>query len=228
MKPSKFWNSYSSAIELLKVIDFYKDDCPHKTSGYSKGCPSYSRSGNYRQIYEGLVDNLDYDIVLYDDSLFQLSLENKESRMMFIQNPQLFVSFESFLSENKILNENGDYNELKELFLEDYQQYLSEVGVNKGAVYLRYDEDLNGRKIGCHSYAHLHVGLNNNIRIPIGLELTPLAFVLFVIRNVYYDKWVDMVSKNLIDRKYINFKSKCSVLDDKLWNDEERKALFIS
>lgn len=112
------------------------------------------------------------------------------------------------------------------MFYEDYQHVLEGMKLNSGAVYMRYDVDARGRKNNenIHSYTHLHIGLNNNIRIPVGKHLTPFTFTMFIIRHVYYDLWVDMVRKEEIT---FGYKNKCSDLPKELWTEDETKELYI-
>ena len=86
--------------------------------------------------------------------------------------------------------------------------------------------DQRGRKNNenIHAYSHLHIGLNNEIRIPVGIQITPLAFTMFVVRHVYYDIWVYAVSNSKVD---MNHKLKCEELPSDLWTDAEKKMLFL-
>ena len=89
-----FWTSFSQSIRLLKRLDLFKQENPHKRIPYSEGCRAYSRGNDYNSLYQQFVDNMDYDILLYDNSILQMSFENIEYRLLYIQNPQKFISFE--------------------------------------------------------------------------------------------------------------------------------------
>ena len=99
--------------------------------------------------------------------------------------------------------------------------------INSGATYMRYDVDSRGRQgnENIHAFTHLHIGLNNNIRIPIGLHLTPLAFVVFVIRHVYYDDWANAIRQGTVN---LDYKRYCESLPEDVWTESERTQLFIS
>jgi hypothetical protein len=221
-----FWMSFTQSISLLKRLNLFKQENSHKRIPDSEECRAYSRGKDYKSLYQPLVDNRDYDILLYDDSMLQMSFEDNEYRLLYIQNPQEFLSFESFLAENGCSDLTEDRDELYEMFYDDYEQTLEGMKMNSGAVYLRYDVDSRGRKNNenIHAYTHLHVGLNNNVRIPVGRYMTPLAFTVFVIRHVYYDKWVEAVRNTLLS---FNHKTQCGDLPNDLWTPTEMNDFYL-
>ncbi len=227
MNEGIFWTSYTESVRFLKKLDLLKEENVHKRVPYSQGCAEYSRGKDYKSLYQNLVDNRDYDILLKDDSMLQMSLNNGESRLMFIQNPLMHISFETFLEEMGLEATQEMMNQLHEAFDEDYHQALEGMNLNSGAVYLRYDVDERGRKNNenIHAYTHLHVGLNNSIRIPVSLHLTPLAFTMFVVRHVYYDVWVHAVRSGFITGGH---KAQCQTLPPEMWTNEEKKFLYLA
>ena len=226
MTEGAFWTSFSQSISLLKKLSIYKQENSHKRIPYSVECKVYSRGKDYRILYQQLVDNRDYDILLYDDSMFQMSYENGEYRLLFIQNPLEYITFEAFLVDNGWAELTDDTDKLYELFHEDYEQTLEGMKLNTGALYLRYDVDSQGRanNENIHAFTHLHIGLNNNVRIPVGCYMSPLAFTIFVIRHVYYDKWVETVRQ---DQLAFNHKDQCTPLPDTLWTVNEMKDFYL-
>ena len=227
MNDGTFWSSFTASVRFLKKLDLLKDNNAHKRIPYSEGCAEYSRGKNYQEVYQNLVDNRDYDILLKDDSMFQMNLSNGESRLVFIQNPLKYISFETFLENIGWEVEPEMIAQLRETFDEDYHQTLEGMDLNSGAVYLRYDVDARGR-IGnenVHAYTHLHIGINNSIRIPVGIYLTPLAFTMFVVRHVYYDLWVDAVRTEKIK---CGHKTNCEELPSSMWTDAEKQFLYIT
>lgn len=226
MTEGAFWSSYSESINLLKDLNLYKNDNSHKGRSYSFVCRDYSRDNDYKALYQQLVDNLDYDILLYDDSMIQMSYEKGEYRLMYIQNPLEFITFEAFLEDNELSDLSDDKDLLFEKFHDDYEQILEEMKLNSGALYIRYDVDSRGRKDNenIHAFTHLHIGLKNNVRIPVGCYMSPLAFTTFVIRHVYYDKWVDAVRRSKIK---FNHKNQCVALPVNMWTHNEMKDFYL-
>lgn len=225
MTSGAFWSSYTDSIRLLKNLDLLKEENIHKNS-YSSTCSVYSRSKEYKEIYQNLVDYRDYDVLLKDDSMFQMNYQNGEYRLVFIQNPSKFMDFETFLDGLGWEYDKNMLDELYGLFDNDYSQALCELGLNSGATYLRYDVDSNGRNgnENIHAYTHLHVGINNNIRIPVGRYMSPLAFTMFVVRHVYYDVWVEAVRNSQI---VFNHKNQCGQLPSVLWTNDEKNDFYL-
>lgn len=227
MNEGTFWTLYTESVRFLKKLDLLKEENVHKRVPYSQGCAEYSRGKDYKSLYQNLVDNRDYDILLKDDSMLQMSFNSGESRLMFIQNPLMHISFESFLEEMGLEATQETMGQFHEAFDEDYHQALEGMNLNSGAVYLRYDVDARGRNNNenIHAYTHLHVGLNNSIRIPVSLHLTPLAFTMFVVRHVYYDVWVDAVRTGFIKGGH---KAQCQALPPEMWTNEEKLFLYLA
>lgn len=60
---------------------------------------------------------------------------------------------------------------------------------------IRYDCDPVAYEEGVHPHAHLHFGLENNVRLGMQRLLTPEAFVLFVMRQMYPQCWRRLVER---------------------------------
>ncbi len=73
----------------------------------------------------------------------------------------------------------------------------TEVNYRKNFTPIRYDLDNNSYKTGVHPAAHIHIGLDNHIRIGLERELTPLAFLLFVIRQMYPRNWENLLESSI-------------------------------
>ena len=58
--------------------------------------------------------------------------------------------------------------------------------------YIRYDYSITKEKSFYHAYSHLHIGLKNEIRIPLNKVLFPSDFVLLVM-YLYYKNEFEMV-----------------------------------
>lgn len=229
MTPGKFWDSYKEAIELLKIVGIFKEGIPHQNRPYSSECKEYSKSRDYSFVYKSIGDYGDYDIILSDNSYFQINTEPYENRLLFIQCPTQYVSFEDFFKIKNYNLDGIDPSYFREELDFEYDQFLAEQSINSGATYIRYDIDPIGRQDNenIHAYAHLHIGFSNNIRIPVGLRLTPLVFVMFIIRHVYYDNWIDAIKNNKIN-KYLDAKKQCEMISEELWSDLEKTALYLS
>jgi hypothetical protein len=93
--------------------------------------------------------------------------------------------------------------------------------------YIRYDFDGGSFRTGVHPAAHIHIGLDNPIRIGLGKQLTPLAFLLFVIRQMYPENWERLlnnsVHRTLPNKLHINLEK----VDDKYFGEHEKSDLYL-
>lgn len=230
MNKGAFWASVEKGVQLLSELGLNKDTNYHKVFDYTPECKVYSRSEDYDFIFNSLINNCDYDVMLFDGSMLQFDYKSaSDIRMVYIQYPRVYESFEEFLAVLKITFSDDELYELKEAFDSDYRQYLSEKPRLLSPTYFRYDLDAKNRQNNenIHAYAHLHVGLNNSIRIPVGIDLNPITFILFILRHVYYDRWIEAIRKGQIKQEYLDCKRQCLRLDANVWTDEEQKTLFL-
>lgn len=226
--------SINESIKFLKEIKLFKDVGPKKGSDYSSEFKKASQKNKHIEIYNAIRENLDYEIVLFDDSFFQFSKGKNYLRFSFIQNPSysytkfdylkiLFSDSELYgLSEdemNALINEN------------EFEQYLNEQEINSNLVYIRYDFDKNGYSPLLHSYSHIHIGLSENLRIPSSIVLTPLEFVLFSIKQCYYAEWKlyhESFTFSDFVTKRNNSKKLCpTITDSKIWATDEQNEVYI-
>lgn len=233
MSPGRFWSSVGECIQLLKDLEFYKDENLHQYSSYSPKALEYSKSDDYPYIYQSMADELDYDILLKDDSMLQFNLMDGKLRLLYIQNPVNFITVEDFVVAYHGEDLNGEYSieDLCNIYQSDYDQYLETQHANKSVVYMRYDEDEKDYMPMIHSYTHLHIGVGNKIRIPFKMKITPMSFMLFVFQQVYYDLWAKEFKKSPNENKffpYIRQKQFSVQLSNHQWTALEDELFFIS
>lgn len=231
MNEAVFKISVKETVDFLKSISLFKDYRLLKDIGlYKEETIEVSKTNDYLKIYDVIVNNNDYDILLFDDSIFQLSNKGGKCRYAFMQCTHKPLTFEEFMYETF----GGEFDTGGEPlsafyadFEEDYNQRRDEQQINTNAVYFRYDTDELGYLPNVHSYAHLHVGLNNSIRIPCSRELTPFAFVLFAVKHVYLQYWKEAIIKERINENLYSFKKKCNPLEKEHWKEMEKRDLYI-
>lgn len=230
MNEGAFLISIKDAAKVLKKMNFLKGQNLNNIGIYSKASLSVAHDNDLNLIYQTAIDNYDYELLLDDDSIFQLSKKDEKYRYAFIQSQSVYFSFMDFLYE--IFNDDEfptdeEIEEMKILLAEEYEQRKSEQKINSGAMYIRYDVDSWGYKPNIHSYAHFHIGLNNNIRLPSSLILTPISFVLFIVKHVYTHLWEEAINKNIINEHVFQFKRLCEEIPSSFWHLNETRDLFF-
>lgn len=227
-----FGESLAQGKRLLKDIDLFRVEGTKPLGEVSDEFRTASIRGKYLEAYEVAKRNLDFDILLKDESFFQFSFENgnKDSlpklRYAFFQNPQEYVSYTEFLSNYL----SSTYEEVGDSFIEEHSQYLSELEINTSSAMIRYDLDCSTHKPLLHAVSHIHIGNSEHIRIPINRVMTPCSFVVFIIKNIYYGFWKYLIEENAqFDADYYStMKSQCPSLEKKYWDvNLETKDFFL-
>jgi hypothetical protein len=233
MNLSQFTISYQNSIKLLKEFNLYKNIGTKPIGKYSDEIKRIGKENNKLEIYKTAINNLDYEILLIDDSIFQFSFA-EDIRYAFIQNPNFFVSKEDYLYE---LFDDDELTNLSEeelaIFVNtinehDYEQFLNEQNINLKSNFFRYDASTLGYQPLVHSYSHLHLSMNEDLRIPISKILTPLKFVMFCIKNTYFAIWKEVLDKKTEFQKSIHdSKLLCTPLNKEHWQDNEKFELHL-
>jgi|SRR5690554_3813639 len=232
MNASQFNISLKDAISFIQEIGLFKSVGVKTVGQYSEEIKKISKTKNHREIYECAIKNLDYEILLTDDSIFQFSYNAGELRYAFIQNPAKFVSKEDYLTyilTPDEINEIESVDDLLELVNEnEYEQFLNEQELNSTSNILRYDASSLGYKPLIHPFSHIHIGLNSDFRIPVSILLTPLTFAKFCIKNTYYEIWKNAFT--IIEdfpNRILQSKNLCNLLDNKQWSEIEKAELYL-
>jgi hypothetical protein len=114
------------------------------------------------------------------------------------------------------------------IFQEEYDSYLATANLKKNVTPIRYDFDDKSFRSGVHPAAHIHIGLNNQIRIGLERQLTPLAFLLIIIRQMYPEHWERLlnnpVHKTLPQKLHINLEK----VPINCFGDHEKCDLYLT
>lgn len=222
MNIGKFKNSLNNSANLLKKNGLLRWH-------YRRNKPLLKiRNENIIDIYKLAISNFDYDILLYDESILQFEFikleENINLRYVYCQFPYDFPTYEVYLK-----NIGYNYDEVRDKFRGDYEQEVNEAELKKSFIFIRYDYNPLSYKPILHAASHLHFGNNNTIRIPISKIISPCSFVLFVLKQVYYNEWIRLMGNSNFKNKFLNIKSSCTpLLDSEIFKDLDKKELYLT
>jgi len=225
---------FDASIKLLKKVELFKtQNISRKMSfgknKFSKDFIYQSQKTDYKKIYDIALKKGDYDILLIDTSFFQFSYEkdrdNKinEIRYAYYNMPYDVDDYYIFLKK-----QGFDYEEVGDEFLDIYEQYIVEAQLKKQVTPIRYDYDTTICTRTVHASSHLHIGHNNDIRIPCDKVLSPQTFVSFVIRHVYFENFKSKIEDENFKKLYLN---KCNIIDDDdddILILEEKNDIYLS
>lgn len=190
---------YLKQLGLLKRENFINSKNVSE-SKYSTEFIQESRNGSYENMYSCAMENDDYDFLLMDGSFFQFSIcinANEESVRMAFYPSVCKLEYSQFLIEQLNVKEEDVGAE----YLELYEQFIIEQRPNQ-VTPIRYDYNTHLYKEIIHSSAHLHIGYEENIRIPINKKIRPTLFVKFIVEYYYFDLWRNKIKNMDIDIFY--------------------------
>lgn len=170
-----------------------------------------------------------YNFLLFDHSLIIFDYTNTDYQNLklsysYISNPNNFISYESYLAQFDF-----EYEHAKEELRSEYEQFLVEQEETRNPLYLRYDLSIEHHTSGLHPASHLHVGLENEIRIPIKKILTPKIFSLFILKQIYPENWRALISSDSLVKKYVKpSKSNCTELPRDKFTTLDELELYLS
>jgi len=188
-----------------------------------------SQEKEYDTIHKIALSNGDYDILLDDYSFFQFTQDSVGVlRYAFYQSAREIPTYDSFMESIGFSKE--DYNqdiEEERPFSNDYEQIISEANLSNSVTPIRYDYNKKQYQRIIHPISHLHIGHDNDVRIPMNIILTPQAFVAFVIRHVYYKHWKLAIVNQEFQKEYLSIKNTCMNIEIEDFDVDEQKDLFL-
>lgn len=136
------------------------------------------------------LENKWFHIKLEDQSIFVFDQTTGEPSYNFIHSPIAADTFRAFLLTKKL-----DYTTRnRATYAEEYTLLIETAPLRENVTPIRYDVDSLAYKPGSHPMAHLHIGLDNPIRIALRRQMSPTAFSLFVMRQMYPESWVRLLT----------------------------------
>ncbi|WP_374151337.1 DUF2290 domain-containing protein [Xanthomonas sp. WHRI 7065] len=148
------------------------------------------RTLSYIEQWKTLIDNKFFHIRMSDHSLFLFG-EGERPSFSYIQCPLEIITFCEYLTSIGLENTPPNRKEHET----DYWYVLETASERKHVTPIRFDYDERGYKTGVHPAAHLHIGLQNQIRLHSN-KMTPLSFVLFVMRQMYPECWTNLIYRS--------------------------------
>ena len=66
------------------------------------------------------------------------------------------------------------------------------------------------------------------VDLPSSIILTPLSFVLFVLKHVYISLWEIALKERIINDEIFQFKQLCENVPEDLWCQQEKMEFYIT
>lgn len=181
------------------------------------------RELKYEQMWKLAHDNKWFHIQFEDLSIIQFQNSPSPS-FHFIECPLDVPPLRDFivgLGKDYRSRHNTDIKEL-------YEEVIETSELREHLTPIRYDLDFGSYRPGVHPAAHLHIGLDNNIRLALPREMTPFSFLLFVLRQKYPSNWEKILQSNLCDSIAQSVRHSLPVIADKYWQNLDLCEISLS
>lgn len=231
----KIFVDYKKAKLLLKKLEInFREELGKskslKKNDFSEAFIKASYKEDYTRVYNIARDNLDYNLLLdFDGAFFQFGYSEDERsqicdlRYAYYEAPSVQINYEEFLTMNGFMIEECGY----ELF-EEYSQYISEAELKKSVTSIRYDYSEDQYDELIHPISHLHIGQSNEIRIPLSFIMTPLNFVAFVSRHIYWHNWRVKIEDEEIRELYLDSHASRELIGIDEFSLNEKRDIFLN
>lgn len=175
---------------LLRGLKLLDEQVDHRSK--HRLSPAECRQLDYVDLWKLHRENRAYDLRLSDQSLIDFRIDGAPTKYSytFLQCPLELETYHDFL-----LGLGREHHDVGNKYREDYEQEVATADLRGEHVTFRYDCDPVSYRCTAHPVAHLHTGIQTQVRIACRNHWSPLSFVLFVLRQVYPAHYDELRSK---------------------------------
>lgn len=188
---------------------------------------------SYLDVYKICLSSYYYHFELSDGSLLQFRHEGiapLKLSYVYYESPYNILTFEDYIADAGWATVDDELvrKELVSMYEEDISS-IANNSLKKHALEIRYDYGEATYTEGVHPVSHLHIGFKSNIRIGLKKILTPLSFVLFVVRQCYPDYWLNIHNLHEASRLSRNVRDNLRDIDfAKFWKTKDNRELILT
>lgn len=162
-----------------------------------------------------------YHVKMQDSSLF-LFTEGDSPSYSYLHCPLELITFPEFIADMREIDTPGVRRALRS----EYQKVIDTASPRECVTPIRFDYDPNGYSEGVHPVSHIHIGLDNDVRLSSN-KMTSVSFVLFVMRHMYPSSWRKLLQRP--DRAHLvsSIRAVTAAIPDNFWKDLDRVELHL-
>lgn len=164
-----------------------------------------------------------FHLVLEDHSLLQFSETGDSSSFSFLQCPLAIPTFREYLAK---IGAEYTAQERRE-HQAAYEQVVATSSLRAHITPIRFDYDKTGYACGVHPVSHIHIGLDNQVRLGVNRRLSAVSFVLFVIRHMYPDCWRRLLVHQEKRRLPRSIRHECPAVNAEHWQADDSIELYL-
>lgn len=229
---------YKDRVAIQRCLDFVETaellSEPNEWVNLPTNYAVLSRGLPYREYWELHKRNFWFHIKLIDESIILFEDDSFRFIMSPISTPTLDEYFEIEFGDEWSDLDEGEKEKyiISGCFNDSYNSYVESVSDYKSFTPVRLDQHPNQYKPTHHPVHHLHIGYENESRIPVKRVLNPLAFTAFIISTFYPNKWERLHDIGYINEETItSYKEKLGMvghINQGHWHsDWEEKRLYL-
>jgi hypothetical protein len=174
-------HSFCSSIELLEN-SIYLTSLPRSAEFNKLSLTSL----NYNSIFESGLSLSHFNFLFKDLAYFQFSHDsNQEWALAYYPNPRISGCPEALLE----YQEMRDAVEAGELGEDDFSALASGLQIGNYIPRIRFEYSERQYRPVRHPGAHFHIGMSGEDRWCSSRKLSPLTFVLLIVKQYYPDAW---------------------------------------
>lgn len=182
------------------------------------------REKTYLEQWRTALVNKWYHIVLEDHSLLMFSETNRSASFSFIQCPLEVPTFRSYLNNFQLNYTEKNRRKMQE----EYEMVMETASLKDHVTPVRFDYDENSYRKGIHPVSHIHIGLNNQIRIGLNRRMTAISFVLFIMRQLYPECWERILNSQEAKFLPTAIRNGCAQIQATHWQNDDRLEFHFS
>jgi hypothetical protein len=110
----------------------------------------------------------------------------------------------------------------------EYEVYLSTCTLKEAVAPIRYDFSPDDYTEGIHPASHIHFGHANNIRVGTKKVLKPVSFCLFILRQSYPNKWIELLGITEAEHWSKSVRIELDEVEAKFWNKFDEWEMILS
>ncbi|PZQ68379.1 MAG: hypothetical protein DI563_20500 [Variovorax paradoxus] len=165
-----------------------------------------------------------FHVRLADQSLFVFDERENKQSYGYYACPLEIVSFQSFLLDQGL--EHTQRNRAE--YQEQYDLVIQTANLKESFTPIRYDRDDGSYRSCVHPSAHVHIGLNNEIRVATRRSMSPIAFILFIIRQHYPKNWERLLEHADELKLSHRIRADLELIGAENWMDADEHQLYFS
>ena len=162
-----------------------------------------------------------YHVRLEDHSLFVFD-ENGPS-YSYLQCPLSLETMREFLHRTGRDYTVRDRREAQE----EYEQVWETAALRTHVTPIRFDFDQPAYRSGTHPLAHVHIGLENSVRMGLRRVMSPVSFCLFVMRQMYPDCWHQLLDYSEQVQLPRICRADLPLVEQAYWGDRDQVEVYL-